>query len=192
MAATQYSVLARFIPIILLGVAALAAANEAMAYDSAYPKTPAGEVQIRTLPGGRWLTTATDGGYFDRSGTLFRRLFNYIKARDVSMTVPVEGAVKRAEMRFFADIDASGSLPSTDTVQVVDVPPRQVASIGDRGAYSESNINEALRRLEAWLDAQDQWAAAGEPYAVFWNGPFTPWFMKRFEVHIPVETAAAR
>jgi len=74
MAATQYSVLARFIPIILLGVAALAAANEAMAYDSAYPKTPAGEVQIRTLPGGRWLTTATDGGYFDRSGTLFRRL----------------------------------------------------------------------------------------------------------------------
>ncbi len=26
----------------------------------------------------------------------------------------------------------------------------------------------------------------GEPYAVYWNGPFTLWFLKQFEVHLPV------
>ncbi len=28
--------------------------------------------------------------------------------------------------------------------------------------------------------------AAGEPFAVYWDGPFKPWFMKRAEVHVPV------
>jgi hypothetical protein len=26
-----------------------------------------------------------------------------------------------------------------------------------------------------------------DPYAVFWNGPYVPPFMKRFEIHVPVE-----
>ena len=47
-----------------------------------------------------------------------------------------------------------------------------------------------VSELEAWLASQNAWRAAGAPYAVFWNGPFTPWFMKRFEVHVPVEPAS--
>lgn len=28
--------------------------------------------------------------------------------------------------------------------------------------------------------------ASGEARGIFWNGPFTPGFLKRFEVHLPV------
>ena len=28
--------------------------------------------------------------------------------------------------------------------------------------------------------------AAGEPYGVYWNAPYVPFFLKRFEVHVPV------
>jgi hypothetical protein len=32
--------------------------------------------------------------------------------------------------------------------------------------------------------------AAGEAYAIYWNSPFVPGFLKRYEVHVPVEPAA--
>ena len=64
-----------------------------------------------------------------------------------------------------------------------------MASIGGRGSYGESNVGQVRQRLESWLATQDKWTADGEPYAVFWDGPFTLWFMKRFEVHIPLRAA---
>jgi len=173
----------------LLCIALLTAGSKAVAYESAYEKAALEEVEVRLLPAGRWLVTATDGRYFDRSGTLFNRLFNYIKQNDVSMTVPVEGRLERAEMRFFAEPGAAASLESSDAVEVVEVPERRVARIGGRGSYSEGNIDEARAALLRWLGGQGEWRAAGDAYAVFWNGPFTPWFLKRFEVHVPVERA---
>jgi len=173
----------------VLMAAMLSAHPAAMAYEQAFPKTPEGEVTVRTLPAGRIMTTAAEGSYFEQSGRLFSRLFDYIRANDVSMTVPVEGDLDRAAMRFYAGSDAPGDLADTDAVRVETVPERTVASIGGQGAYSEGNLKDALGRLEAWLISQDRWRADGEPYAVYWNGPFTPWFMKRFEVHLPVAEA---
>jgi len=45
--------------------------------------------------------------------------------------------------------------------------------------------------LLAWLAGRGDLEPTGEPYAVFWNGPFTPWFAKRYEVHQPVRRKAA-
>ncbi|MDZ7839469.1 MAG: heme-binding protein [Gammaproteobacteria bacterium] len=160
-----------------------------MATEAAFPKTPVDEIQLRELPAGCWLSTSMEGKYFDESGNLFRRLFDYINERDISMTVPVEGGIDRAEMRFYAG-DRVEPLEHSDTVRVVEVPARRVVSIGGKGAYSEENVNAALARLEEWL-IQHELAAADAPYAVYWNGPFTPWFLKRFEVHIPVEAAGS-
>jgi len=168
-------------------IALIGAGAPGMAAEEAFPKTPVDEIQLRELPAGRWLSTSTEGKYFDESGTLFRRLFDYIKERDISMTVPVEGRIDRAEMRFYAG-EATAALEHSDTVRIVEVPARRVVSIGGKGAYTEENVNAALARLEEWL-VQHEWAAADAPYAVYWNGPFTPWFLKRFEVHIPVEGA---
>lgn len=174
-----------------LGVTALVVAlvvpPETMAYEHAFSKTPVGEIEIRTLPEARLLATGTSGAYFDHSGTLFKRLFDYINANSISMTVPVEGNLDQAEMRFYVGRDVPPELDATDDVRVVNVPRRRVASLGAKGAYSETNVNRARERLESWVETQSEWSPDGAPHAVFWNGPFTPWFMKRFEVHLPVK-----
>ena len=47
-------------------------------------------------------------------------------------------------------------------------------------------VNEAKAKLENWLKEHTEFKAVGKPYAVFWNSPFHLWFMKHFEIHIPV------
>ena len=163
-----------------------------MAYEEAFSRSPDGEVVVRTLPAGRWIQAEAQGSYFDQSGQMFRKLFDYIKSNEVSMTVPVEGDLgSDAAMRFYLGSDAPPALADAESVEVVSVPQRRVASLGGKGAYSESNIAETRARLEQWLAGQSDWVAAGEPYAVFWNGPFTPWFMKRYEVHVPLQPASS-
>ena len=103
------------------------------------------------------------------------------------MTVPVEGRLDFAQMRFHLGPDARETVQRAGPVRVVDAPSRRVARLGARGSYSKENVEAVRSRLEAWLDANPEWHAIGPAYAVFWNGPFTPWFMKRFEVHIGIE-----
>ncbi len=170
----------------LLLLAALATVSEAMATEQAFEMTPVGEVRILELAPARLLSTVADGTYFENSNRLFGRLFECIKSNDIAMTVPVEADLDHAAMRFHVGSESPDVLADTSSVQVVEVPARTVAGIGGRGAYSESNLSESLERLTRWLDGQADWRRAGDPYAVFWNGPFTPWFVKRFEVHIPV------
>ena len=160
--------------------------TNAMATEEIFSKTPEDEILIRTLPAARWMTAETDGSYFDNSGSLFGRLFNYIRDNEVSMTVPVEGDLTRAQMRFYVGLHDARSLKSTDSVNVEAVPERTVVSLGAKGSYSEDNVNQVRERLETWLAAQTEWVADGTPYAVFWNGPMTLWLFKHYEVHIPV------
>ncbi|MFT5448059.1 MAG: effector-binding domain-containing protein [Gammaproteobacteria bacterium] len=171
---------------IAVSVTALFASFDATAYEQAFGKTKVDQIEVRTLPASRMLASETQGSYFDHDNGLFKKLFNYISDNDISMTVPVEARLDRAEMRFYLGRDVPDTLDDTDSVRVVNVPSRQVVSIGGRGSYGESNVAQAKERLESWLVNQDKWAADGEPYAVFWDGPFTLWFMKRFEVHIPL------
>ena len=62
------------------------------------------------------------------------------------------------------------------------VPKRRVASIGARGSYTQANFDKAKDALLRWV-AENGLTHDGEAYAVYWNGPFTPWFLKTFEVH---------
>jgi hypothetical protein len=164
----------------------------AMATPEAFPPTQPGTNELKTLPSGLLLRSevpagAESQGYFDNSNTLFRPLFRYIDSRGIAMTTPVEARMEPGQMYFWvAEAERSKVDGSAGGVTVIEVPERRVASRGARGSYSESNYNEALVALRAWLDARADVEAAGEPYPVFWNGPFTPWFARRFEVHIPV------
>ncbi|MGR8920109.1 MAG: SOUL family heme-binding protein [Gammaproteobacteria bacterium] len=166
------------------------ASGVTMAIDEAFPKTPVDEIRVRTLPPGRVLETHASGSYFDQTGKLFRRLFRYIDANDVDMTTPVEGALGTPVMRFHVGADAPAALADTGEVRVRVVPERTVAALGAKGSYREARVREKTAELHAWLEQNADWQAAGPAYGVFWNGPFTPWFLKRFEIHIPV--AAAR
>jgi len=71
---------------------------------------------------------------------------------------------------------------------VINVPERHVASRGERGGYSRENFEKARDALLAWMaDQKPAIEAAGEAYGVYWNAPYVPFFMKRFEVHVPVK-----
>ena len=61
-----------------------------------------------------------------------------------------------------------------------------VAAIGVRGRYSRENFEKARQELINWIKKDNDLKAIGEAYAVYWNGPFTPWFFKKAEVQVQV------
>ncbi len=76
---------------------------------------------------------------------------------------------------------ASAPEPLDARVRLRDVLPAQVAVIRYSGFWSASNDNEHLTKLQTALRAADlSWT--GEPVTARYNGPFTPWFMRRNEI----------
>ena len=157
------------------------------AAESAFEKTPVGSVIVKSIPSSKMLLTVGEGNYFDNRNDLFRRLFNYINTNKVAMTVPVEVEIENASMKFYVGSkDKLKALQDEGSVQVIDLPPREVVSIGIRGAYTRKHFEEAKSKLETWLKENRQYQQTAEAYAVYWDAPFMPWFLKRAEVHIPI------
>ncbi len=154
-------------------------------YERAFAPTAPGVFEIKTLPAGTVLVAESDGTYFDRSNPLFRRLFGYIREKDISMTTPVEGDLDAARMRFYVGRADREKATGSPGVRVVQVPARSVAALGARGTYRAGHVAELEKELRSRL-AETAWQADGPAYAVFWNAPFVPWFLKKLEVHVPV------
>lgn len=153
----------------------------------AFPRTAADQIEIKHLPGGILLESTGEGSYFQNSNRLFRPLFRYISRHDIAMTTPVEARIEPGAMLFWVAPSEEGKVAGDEEgVRVIEQAPRTVAAIGARGAYSERNFRAAEAALREWLAEQQPWQIDGEAYGVFWHGPFTPWFRKQFEVHIPV------
>ncbi len=156
--------------------------------EQAFKKTPVGKIEIKVIPEATVLVAESSGNYYGGRNDLFRRLFSYISENNVAMTVPVEARVENAQMKFYVGTkDKIKALKNQGSVQVVTVPQRTVLSIGIRGAYTESSFIKAKAQLEQWLTNNKEYRQAGEAYAVFWDAPFMPWFLKRSEVHITVD-----
>ena len=167
----------------------LAAMGTSFGVEEAFARTAPGEIEVKVLPAGRLLENHGAGeSYFEQSGRLFGPLFSYIKAHNISMTTPVEASIEPGMMAFWV---ASGqedrAEEASGDVQVRDVPERKVAAIGARGGYSRNNFEEARDQLLVWMEEQGELSVVGEPFAVYWNGPMTPWFLKTFEVMVEVE-----
>lgn len=163
----------------------------ASAYEQAFPSTEPGVIEIKTLPAGKLLESRGEGDYFNQSNSLFGPLFRYISQHDISMTTPVEAQINPGAMYFWVTGNqADKAKEDTDRVKVIDVPERLVAAAGARGGYSETNFNETRDKLMDWIGKQSGLEVIGEPFAVYWNGPMTPWFMKRFEVMVEIRTAS--
>jgi len=161
------------------------------AVEEAYPRTSPGDLELKTLPAARWMRTESAKDYFAADNGLFMRLFRYIDSNKIPMTAPVEAGIRPGTMVFYMD-DASAKrvdLAETPQVKLSSVPERRVAAIGIRGSYSKENYEEALAELKGWLTQRTDVKAVGEPYAVYWNSPFVPFFFKQSEVHIPVAPA---
>lgn len=158
------------------------------AVELAYPQTEAGACEVKQLPAARLMVTRSESGYFSANNRMFGKLFRYIQSNRIPMTAPVEARVEPGAMIFYCDVASAAreDLRPTAEVALEQVPARTVAAVGIRGSYTEGAYRANLARLRAWLATQPGYAEAGEPYAVYWDSPFVPGFLKRSEVHIPV------
>jgi len=178
----------RFLLLAFVAVGGLFGFN-AMAYEAAYPMTEAGVCEIKTLPAGVLLEARSEGEYFRENNGLFRRLFEAIQKNQVPMTTPVEAGVRPGTMVFYLDPKSAKrtDLVLQGGVRRREVEERLVASIGIRGGYSKESFEENSKKLIDWVRSQPGWKVTGEPYAVYWNSPFMIWFLKRSEVHLPIQ-----
>lgn len=158
-----------------------------MAAPAAFTPTAVDTFEVKTLPAGMLLEAEGTGDYFRAGNGLFGRLFRYLSGHDIAMTTPVEARIEPAAMYFWvAPAEQAKAQGDQEGVRVITRPAQIVAALGARGGYSRENFIAARDRLLAWLETQSEFQATGPARAVFWHGPFVPWFAKRFEVHVPV------
>jgi len=159
-----------------------------------FPKPiPVGEIRVQQYP--KYRLARTDMTLIE--GRAFWILFNHIKQRDIAMTAPVEmsyatdkdGALKKSSMSFLYRNTEQGRVEVDGKVAVIDVPAQLAVGIGLRGDATKDKVNDAKRRLEAWLKAHgEEYEAAGTIRVLGYNSPFVAEEKKLTEVQIPVRS----
>ena len=104
----------------------------------------------------------------------------------LAMTVPVTQNAVAGGMRVQFVLPKSVSLatapePLDPRVRLREEPPVQRAAIRYSGTWSQANYDEHLGKLQAALAAAGI-ATEGQPVLARYNGPMTPWFMRRNEI----------
>lgn len=160
------------------------------------PPTPPGAIDLKKYPGVRRAeVTGIENG---DSG--FWPLFRHIERNGIAMTSPVEMDYRAAAdgrgieqrditMSFLyrrADMNRIGTDAKDKRVQVRDTEPVTVVSLGGRGSYDTKRVAQDVETLRQWLAENPEWAVAGEPRALFYNGPTLTPGRKWLEVQIPV------
>ncbi|MDG2169086.1 MAG: heme-binding protein [Opitutales bacterium] len=160
-----------------------------MAYEKAFEPTKPGIIEQKELPAGRLLESRGNGSYFGSSNDLFGPLFRYIQKNDIAMTTPVEARIDPGTMYFWVSTTQVEKASSdASNVRVIDVPKRRVVAHGARGSYNSENFEETKNALMKWIDGQSDIEIVGKPFAVYWDGPFKPWFMKTYEVQVEIKS----
>lgn len=80
---------------------------------------------------------------------------------------------------------ATAPKPLDARVALREVPPHRVAVIRYSGFWSEANYSKHLAKLQAELRHAGL-VSAGEPVYARYNAPFTPWFLRRNEIWLPL------
>lgn len=159
--------------------------------------------------------TVVDGSFEDSGNKAFRILAGYIfgdnsASEKMNMTAPVESrpADDGIKMNMTAPVTSrradDGSdqyayrfvmerkytldtlpAPNDPRVELREVESRTVAVIRYSGTWSQSNYDKHEEELLAALK-KDGIETIGDPVLARYNGPFTPWFLRRNEVMIEV------
>ncbi len=194
--------------LVIIGIVAIAATGAILlgAYSAASaplpegfpPPSPEGEIEIKHYPEYRAATVQTLGDLDSAPSRGFSPLFRHISRNDISMTAPVETRypVATLESSTVSEGDATVSflyrsldiVPQevTQDIQVEDIPPMTVVSIGTRGRYDLETYQASIQQLQAWLAAHPDYTVVGPPRRFFYDGPFLPDTLKRSDVQIPV------
>jgi len=159
--------------------------------------------------------TRVEAGFEDAGSVAFQRLFRYISGNNIAqqkiaMTAPVaqtrgEKISMTAPVSQVADGNAypvAFTLPSTYTlvsapqprdpaVRIRAVPAQLIACWRYSGRWTARNFRDHEVLLRERIK-KDGLIAGGDPVLARYNPPFTPWFMRRNEVLIPVAPRAKR
>jgi len=154
--------------------------------------------------------TRVDSDFEKAGNEAFRRLFNYISGDNtarakISMTAPVVQEPSSEKIAMTAPVvqeaDESGwrvafvvpaefswetaPQPTDPRVSLRLVPGRTAAAVRFSGTWDEDRFAKHEGELRAQL-AKHGLQPVGEAVYARYNPPFTPWFMRRNEVLIPV------
>ena len=76
-------------------------------------------------------------------------------------------------------------VPDNSNVTLRQVPARQIAAVRYSGFWSEKNYLENKSQLETWIN-KNKLLIVGDAVWARYDAPFTPWFLRRNEILIPV------
>ena len=156
-----------------------------------------GKIEVRRYPS---LVIARVDGHGD-SG--FNLLFRFITGNnqqksDIAMTAPVVSeqiamtAPVLSETGSIAFIMPEGFThettpePLDERVKIVEIPERTVAALRFSGRWSDSVFKKKTEDLLVEIKNAGL-KTAGQVFSMRYNGPYTPWFMRRNEVAVQVE-----
>lgn len=163
------------------------------------PPSPDGKIEVKQYPEYRAATVQTSGDLDAAPSRGFSPLFRHISSNNISMTAPVETRYPVATLENSPVSEGEATVSflyrSLDIVpedvapgiQIEDIPPMLVVSIGTRGGYSLKTYQASIQRLETWLTAHPDYTVVGPPRRFFYDGPFLPDALKRSDVQIPVQ-----
>lgn len=132
----------------------------------------------------------------------FRTLASYIFGDNESnekmpMTAPVESrGAEAGDAKTYGFVMPStytmDTLPSPDNdrIRIREKPARVVAVRRFSGRWTEANFSRHERELLEALRADDI-DTLGDVELARYNGPFTPWFLRRNELIVPIQWPAA-
>jgi hypothetical protein len=195
----------------LAAIAAVLVTSTAMAIEEPRFKVleKDGSFELREYSAYIVAETRVEAGFEDAGSLAFQRLFRYISGNNVAqqkiaMTAPVtQSASEKIKMTAPVSQVADGnaylvafSLPSSytlatvpkpldPTVRIRQVPAQLIACWRYSGRWTESNYRDHEVLLRERINSREL-IARGDPVLARYNPPFTPWFMRRNEVLIPV------
>jgi len=156
--------------------------------------------------------TLVEGNLEEAGNKAFRILFRYFSGanrlrKKVAMTAPVSQRSQGEKIEMTAPVGqrpdqgkwaVSFMMPSSYTLKTLpepedpnvtlrQVPARRMAAVRYSGFWSEKNYLRYKSELESWIQERG-FTIVGDPIWARYNSPFTPWFLRRNEILIPIDT----
>ena len=158
--------------------------------------------------------TVVGGSLEDAGSQAFKILFGYLSGdnrsrQTVEMTAPVSQRADSEKIKMTTPVGqqqvegkwaVSFMMPAAYTMETLPVPEnpnvilrqvpgRRMAAVRYSGFWSEKGYLENKAKLETWIK-DNGFKIAGSPLWARYNAPFTPWFMRRNEILIPIDADA--
>lgn len=203
----------RSIRIILAAAVIIIGVIDAMAIEEATYKVVKkdNKFEIRDYAPHILAETVVEGNFEEAGNKAFNVLFGYIsgdnRSREkLAMTAPVSQEPKGEKIKMTAPVGqqrvqeswaVSFMMPASYTLETLPDPEdpkitlrqvsaRRMAAVRYSGFWSEKNYLRYKLALESWIREKGL-TIVGDPIWARYNAPFTPWFLRRNEILIPVD-----